>query len=295
MPQRIAFHNASLSAPLREFIEKLFRDNEYPLRLVVATETLTIGMNMPVDIMILYDAQTRRLSGPVPLTNQEYKNFVGRAGRLGNKSKCLGESYIFATDSKEANHFLNNYVHYRPEEIKSALAGVKKTEQAAPYYLNLLLGKENFTLEEFKNILNQSFAQKCADHQLDAEKICAALCEAELCKEDKKEYKKGRYYKLSPFGEYISPYALNLDTCSKIRYYFLNGLYMEEAPKGGLPTDVTAKDLERYSLDIFYSLCCTKEVENVGQLQIPKPREALQEYRKICLTLKKTLHAMIDS
>ena len=45
LTRRIAFHNASLSAPLREFIEKLFRYNEYPLRLVVATETFRISVH----------------------------------------------------------------------------------------------------------------------------------------------------------------------------------------------------------------------------------------------------------
>lgn len=294
LPRRIAFHNASLSAPLREFIEKLFRDNEYPLRLVVATETLTIGMNMPVDVMILYDAQTRRLSGPVPLTNQEYKNFVGRAGRLGNKNKCLGESYIFASDINELKNFWNNYVYYRAEEIKSALAGVKEKEQA-PYYLNLLLGKKNFTLKDFENILKQSFAQKCADHRFNAKEICQALVNAKLCVVREDDEDDESYYNLTDFGAYISSYALNLETCKLIRKYFYNGLYMKKKIKGGLPTDVTAEDLEQYSLDIFYRLCCTEEVENIGQLKIPNSGAAAQEYRKICSTVEKTLHAMIDS
>ncbi len=49
------------------------------------TLTLTIGMNMPVDVMLLYDHEIRRTDGSEHLTNQEYKNFVGRAGRLGQK------------------------------------------------------------------------------------------------------------------------------------------------------------------------------------------------------------------
>lgn len=146
LTRRIAFHNASLSAPLRRFIEDLFGENKHPLKLILATETLTIGMNMPVDVMILYDAQVRRPEGYEPLTSQEYKNFVGRAGRLGQKNLGFGESYIFADDERKLNVYWNDYVHYRPEEIKSALAKVNEVGQA-PYYVNLLrlFGKKGFT------------------------------------------------------------------------------------------------------------------------------------------------------
>lgn len=309
LPRRIAFHNASLSYPLRELIEELFCDNEDPLRLVVATETLTIGMNMPVDVMILYDSQTTRFEGRVSLTNQEYKNFVGRAGRLGNRSKNTGESYIFAEDGQKGNYFWDNYVYYRAEEIKSALANVEEENQA-PYYLNLLrrFGRKRFTLENFEQLLKESFAQKCSARKFDTKKICAALVKAKLCEmENDDDYfdldeEEEVYYRLNEFGENISPYALHLETCKLIRRYFYNHLYMKKKlgikkkrrGEGGLPTNATADDLEKYSLDILYRLCCTPEIERIGQLEIPQPNQ-YDNYRKVCTTIEKTLRRMVES
>lgn len=304
LPRRIACHNASLSYPLREFIEDLFCDNEKPIRLIVATETLTIGMNMPVDVMILYDSETYRNEGPVKLTNQEYKNFVGRAGRLGNKSKCVGKSYIFAEDGNDAKYFWDNYVYYRAEDIKSALANALEKEQA-PYYLSLLSGKKDYTDEDFAQILKESFAQKCADKQFDGNEISSSLVKSKLLDEDEdfedEEEDEKKLYTLTDFGNCFAPYALNLDTCDAIRRYFYNGLYVKSKKREikGLPTSSTANDLDKYALDIFYRLCQTDEMKRVGQLKIPDPNNSRdyssRDYRKIMVAIEKALKSMVES
>ena len=92
---RIACHNAAMTTSLREFVEEMFEDEEDPIKLVVATETLTVGMNMPVDIMILYDHEVPRGRNMQKkeelLTSQEYKNYIGRAGRLGRQNSKIGK------------------------------------------------------------------------------------------------------------------------------------------------------------------------------------------------------------
>ena len=305
LTRRIAFHNASLSAPLRGFIESLFCDTKHPLKLILATETLTIGMNMPVDVMILYDSQVRRPEGYEPLTTQEYKNFVGRAGRLGQKNRGYGESYIFAADERKLNVYWNDYVHYRPEEIQSALARVGEEGQA-PYYVNLLrlFGQNGFTAEDLKELWQESFAKKCTGKELDTQKICRALVEAKLCvaqdnnpedeEDEDDESDTGKRYFLTDFGIRISPYALSLYTCRIIRRFCKWGY--KKPVKGGLPTNTTADELDKYLLDILYRICLAEEVERIGQLRLPNQGEGDKDiYPHVRANVRKTLRKIIDS
>lgn len=305
LPYGIAFHNAALSTALREYIEDLFQ-KEKRLRMVVATETLTIGMNMPVDVMILFDATVHHGNGIAEgLTSQEYKNFAGRAGRLGQK-KSWGESYIFAATETDYDKFWDEYVNCRTEEIESALCGFNKEEALAPYFLSLFKLQQGYSSMAFEELWKESFAYNCTKKSIDMKNLMKELKRASLCQEyfsgdedEEEDYEPE--IELSDFGESMAPYAFTLDTCKKIRRFFFNaGLRRvkkekklvwqtePDAGKGGLPIDITEEDIEndRYLLDILYMLCCTEEVKQSGQLQLPsdknpdKSREALDKVEK---------------
>lgn len=301
-PKRIACHNAAMSTALREFIEKLFSnknessnlDNEVdPLKLVVATETLTIGMNMPVDVMILFDHEIRRTDRTQDLTSQEYKNFVGRAGRLGQKNMDGGESYIFATDGDEVRKFWNKYVNCRREEIKSALMGVSEEHQA-PYYLSLMdiRGKESYSIEDFKALRMESFSESCGGKPINMKNICEDFVKTKLCTESDDDFDNEKLYSLTGFGKGMTPYAFSLSTCKKInRFFFQGGLLNNtlKPGKGGLPETITREDFDnnRYLLDMLYILCSTYEIMNMGQLKLPladnveKSRKAMDQVEKL--------------
>lgn len=307
LPRKIAFHNAALSVALREFTEDIF-EKEDCLRVVAATETLTIGMNMPVDVMILFDSEVHRGNGSESeaLTSQEYKNFVGRAGRLG-QTNHVGESYIFASTKTDADSYWDKYVNCRTEEIISALAEFGEKEHA-PYYLSLMETSSNELYDDvgLKKLWEESFSKKCNGKSIDMKKVVRELKKASLCKisivdeeEDEEEIDKNgekvEQYQLSNYGKMMAPYAFELATCKKIRRYFFNGGFKKvngkwqeklESGKGGIPATITDKDIEndRYLLDILYVLCCTEEISGLSQLKLPsvdknpeKSREALDK------------------
>lgn len=295
LPRKIAFHNAALSVALREFIEDIFEKGDC-LRVVVATETLTIGMNMPVDVMILFDSKVHRGNGgeAEELTSQEYKNFVGRAGRLG-QTNHIGESYVFASTKTDADSYWDNYVNCRTEEIMSALAEVKEKTQA-PYYLSLM-ELSAYDSDSLKKLWEESFSKKCNGKSIDMKKVINELKKANLCQtiisDDEDEDGKVQneeYFELSDYGKMMAPYAFELTTCKLIRRYFFNGGFKKiagewqkklEKGKGGIPKTITDQDIEsdKYLLDILYILCRTDEISGLSQLQLPSVNKNPQKSR----------------
>ena len=75
-------HNANLIPYERRLAESLFkRDNGIPI--IVATTTLSQGMNLPAQMAILAGDQRFDVTGPQPLEAHELLNAAGRAGRAG--------------------------------------------------------------------------------------------------------------------------------------------------------------------------------------------------------------------
>lgn len=149
----------------------------------------------------------------------------------------------------------------------------------------------------------ESFAKKCTNKELDTGKICRALVEAKLCQstdnageddEDEDESDTSKRYTLTDFGTCISPYALSLETRKIIRR-FCKWAYKKPV-KGGLPTNATAEDLDKYLLDILYIICLAEEVERIGQLRLPNQGEGDRDiYPHVRSNVKKTLRKIIDS
>jgi ATP-dependent RNA helicase DOB1 len=81
----VGFHHAGLAPIVKEFVEYLFL-NKY-ISYLYATETLALGINMPAKSIILerlykYDGIKTRL-----ITQSEFLQLTGRAGRRGIDEK----------------------------------------------------------------------------------------------------------------------------------------------------------------------------------------------------------------
>lgn len=292
---RIGFHNSSLSTALREFIEKMFAgipdelDDRYiaenSLNLVVATETLTVGMNMPVDVMILFDHTVPRGDVVAELTSQEYKNFVGRAGRLGQSNR-VGQSYILAVDKNEVSQFKTQYLNCKEKNIISTPSLMMAKEEAhAPYYLGLLTADRSYNLDELNQMQRDSFASKCGGNPIKMKRMMDLMRKASLCrvKLDDDDYDaEDENYVLQEEGVLLAPFALRLDTVKRLRRYFLNAGYRMNADGelekalpaggfGGVPSDITAAEIEQdeYLLDLLYVICTTKELRGISQFRLP--------------------------
>lgn len=87
----VAFHNADLDRDERRAIEEAFRAPNASLRVIAATTTLAMGINTPASAVIIVGLEH---PGPTPYSVAEYKNLVGRAGRLGFAER--GTSFLIA-------------------------------------------------------------------------------------------------------------------------------------------------------------------------------------------------------
>lgn len=141
----IGYHHSGLLPGLKEIIETLFGMGL--IKVMYATETFAVGINYPVrtvcfDSPSKFDGVTFR-----PLTNLEYFQMAGRAGRRG-------------IDSRGTVYLLADLRNFRPEEFPSARQDQieELKSQFNLSYNSVLNLKRNHGTEEIELILNQNFA-----------------------------------------------------------------------------------------------------------------------------------------
>lgn len=158
----IAAHHAGLIPPFKTIIEKLFQRKL--VKLVFATETLALGINMPaksvvIDQLVKFDGVSQ-----VPLLPGEFTQLTGRAGRRGIDTE--GHAIIVWEHRTDLDH-IATLASKRVYPLRSSF---RPTYNMA---VNLL---ERLDLDLARNILERSFAQFQADHEMVnvAEEIRAA-------------------------------------------------------------------------------------------------------------------------
>ena len=225
VPQGIAFHNSGLPANVREAIEEDFRDSNGKIQLIICTETLMIGMNLPADVVILYDGTVfHGAKKAVPLSVQEYKNFIGRAGRLGFGEE--GESYLL---TEKITKDYPNYTTEAKTEIVSAfnINGAAKAADLTPYFLSWI-GEETNAEERIQEGVKLSFCcYTYADdheylHQMTQE-ILQSLEKIRIYNSQKDAitlvHQNKNGWGLTHWGKALAPYALEMDTAEKLLSY----------------------------------------------------------------------------
>jgi helicase len=114
-----AFHHAGINYSQRKFIEDAFRANR--IKLIGATTTLAMGLNLPSRRVILRDWWRYKSGlGIQPIPTIEIKQMAGRAGRPGFDN--YGEAILIARNSRDERYLFENYIKGEPEEIDSQLA-----------------------------------------------------------------------------------------------------------------------------------------------------------------------------
>ncbi|MFE0001486.1 DEAD/DEAH box helicase [[Kitasatospora] papulosa] len=101
----VAAHSAALASTMRRMLEDEFRAEDGLLRVLVATDTLAVGLNLPADTVIATSisgltgagsARIRQILLPADLDNKG-----GRAGRRGKTAAGHGEFYILVPSDRE--------------------------------------------------------------------------------------------------------------------------------------------------------------------------------------------------
>lgn len=88
----VAFHHAGLTFDERDIIETAFAN--LSLRVIVATSTLSSGVNLPARRVIVRTP----LFGGKPMNPLTYKQMIGRSGRMGKDTE--GESILICTNAQ---------------------------------------------------------------------------------------------------------------------------------------------------------------------------------------------------
>ncbi len=145
----IASHHAGLLPILKETVETLFASGL--LKVVYATETLALGINMPARTVVLESLEKWNGSEHVRLTPGEYTQLTGRAGRRGIDV----EGHAVVLQRKVVS----------PEELAQLASRSSYPLQSAffPNYnmaVNLLA---HATIPAARQVLESSFAQYQAD------------------------------------------------------------------------------------------------------------------------------------
>ncbi|MCL2514914.1 MAG: DEAD/DEAH box helicase [Microbacteriaceae bacterium] len=145
----VAAHHAGLLPAFKEVVEELFQRKL--VKVVFATETLALGINMPARTVVLEKLEKFNGEARVPITPGEYTQLTGRAGRRGIDVE--GHSVIQWVDGMD------------PQAV-AALASRRSyplNSSFRPTYnmaVNLI---EQFGRERTREILESSFAQFQAD------------------------------------------------------------------------------------------------------------------------------------
>lgn len=122
MTKGYAIHNSGLLPAQKELVEELFQKKL--VKVVIATETLSAGINMPARTTVI--SATRKPTslgsadgedGKRELSPNEFHQMAGRAGRRGIDT--TGYVYTMSTNKQQKEKF-DTLVNSKPNELKSS-------------------------------------------------------------------------------------------------------------------------------------------------------------------------------
>jgi ATP-dependent RNA helicase HelY len=148
----VAAHHAGMLPVFKETVEQLF--TEGLVRVVFATETLSLGINMPARTVVIEDLWKFSGEHHELLTPGEYTQLTGRAGRRGIDE--IGYAVVL-------------YQTQVPFERVAGLASTRTYELRSsfrPSYNMAVNLVRAYSLDEAHHLLNSSFAQFLADRSV---------------------------------------------------------------------------------------------------------------------------------
>jgi ATP-dependent RNA helicase HelY len=148
----VAAHHAGMLPAFKEVVEELFLRKL--VRVVFATETLSLGINMPARTVVLDRLDKFNGEGRVQITPGEYTQYTGRAGRRGIDTE--GHSVI----QWSANLDPNSVAGLASKRTYPLVSAFRPTHNMA---VNLI---EAFGRNRAREVLELSFAQFQADRSV---------------------------------------------------------------------------------------------------------------------------------
>jgi helicase len=166
----VAFHNADLDREERQAIETTFRDPRSSLKVLVATTTLAMGVNTPAWSVVIAGLE----HPDSPYSVAEYKNMVGRAGRLGYTTK--GKSFLIAANNADAYLLWSKYVLGHPEALVSRFADQEPLSLVCRVLATAAASKtDGLSAQELVDFVQSTFAAHRQGSRFDGATIRSVL------------------------------------------------------------------------------------------------------------------------
>jgi len=145
----VGFHHAGLQVILKEAIEHLFKEGY--IKVLFATETIAIGVNMPIRTLVFISLNKSIDQKIQPIDSAEFKQICGRAGRRGLDKK--GTIVLLPIYQLPDTMYLKN------NQILGGMPKIDSKLQLNPHdYLKMLGSLDTITPEQFYN--RSLFAQQ---------------------------------------------------------------------------------------------------------------------------------------
>ncbi|MDO5060295.1 MAG: DEAD/DEAH box helicase [Actinomycetaceae bacterium] len=148
----VAAHHAGLLPVMKETVEKLFQAGL--VKVVFATETLALGINMPARTVVLESLRKWNGVARVPLSAGEYTQLTGRAGRRGIDVE--GHAVVLYQEEHEPE-LVGSLASKRTYPLISAFR---------PTYNMVANLAATGDLESARQVMDQCFAQFQADRKV---------------------------------------------------------------------------------------------------------------------------------
>ncbi len=148
----VAAHHAGMLPVFKETVEELFEAGL--VKVVFATETLSLGINMPAKTVVIEDLWKFQGERHELLTPGEYTQLTGRAGRRGIDE--LGHAVVLYQKQVDFER-VATLAQRRTYELVSSFR---------PSYNMAVNLARNYTEEQAHHLLNTSFAQFLADRKV---------------------------------------------------------------------------------------------------------------------------------
>ncbi len=114
----VAFHHSGLHSRQRALVEDAFRQGL--VKVICATPTLAVGMDLPAFRVIIRDVKRYSFRGMSFIPVLEFEQMAGRAGRPGKDP--WGEALVVVKDAVSAEEVSELYLNGEPEPLFSKLA-----------------------------------------------------------------------------------------------------------------------------------------------------------------------------
>ncbi|MCK6470846.1 MAG: DEAD/DEAH box helicase [Planctomycetes bacterium] len=239
----VAYHNADLDRDQRDIVERWFRQGE--IKVICATTTLAMGLNLPARNVFIdperWEQDRSGHWGTVAISQAEYENISGRAGRLGLERQ-FGRAIIVADSKFQARTYFESFAQGRLGDVEPALAH----DALSHHVLNLVASKLCRTAGEIRELLLSSYTGEMLWRGGEREASFDRRLDAGLrrCLEGKLIEEKADRFQATELGRLAAVKGVSVETAIQVAAF-------------AIQNKANAKDL-----DLFEMLICLAKTED---------------------------------